>query len=103
MGVHALVVGKCPPCLNRAAYQPSLHLLSGNLQSPAQDWIRSLSRSGRHFYQVRKWLSAVRLRLGPQLPEGIKQYHDAFFEGAFRMQLLVDSVACNKDTLLSLR
>jgi len=98
-----VVVGKCPSCLNCAAHHLSLQLLPGNLQSPAQDQLRSLSRSGRRFYQVPKWLSTVRLRLGPQLCGGIKRYDDALFEGAFGMQLLVHSVPWNQDTFLSLR
>jgi len=45
----------------------------------------------------------VRRRLGTQFHEGIKKYHDALVEDAFHMQLLVDSLWCNKDTLFIFR
>jgi len=36
-------------------------------------------------------------------PHGIKRYQDELPEGAFCMQRPVDSVACNKDSLLFVR
>ena len=103
MGPHEQVVRKCPPHPNRLAYYfLSPHMPPG-LQSPAWDQIHSLSRPDRRFHAVRMWSAAVSLGVQLHTLGGIEHYQDPLFDGAFHMQLSVDTVACDKDTWLSLR
>ena len=90
-------------CLNCLVYHFLSRYMPHGLQSPAQDQIHSLRLANPCFHAVRKQLPAVRLGLQFHRLRAIEQYQDALFEGAFHMQLPVDSVACNKDTVLSLR
>jgi len=84
-----------------------LSFLSGyippGLQSPARDQIHSLSRPDRRFRTFSKQSAAVSLSLHLHGLGEMEQYQDALFNGAFHMQLPVDSIASNKDTWLSLR
>ena len=97
------MVWKCPPHLNLLPYHFLSRYMARGQQFAARDQIHSLRCADGHFHTLGK-LSAV-ASPALQLPGlgAIDQYQDALFEGRFHMQLPVDSVACNKDSWLSLR
>jgi len=103
MSACKLVVRKCAPHRNRIAYHFLSRYMPPGVQSPARDQLHSLSNPDRRFHGVSKWPAAVSPCLQLHGLGGIEQYQDALFEGAFHMQLPVDTVACIKDPWLSLR
>jgi len=103
MGAHEPLVRKGPPHLNCLAHHFLSRYMPSRLQSPAQDQIHSLSRPDRYFHDVCKSSAAVSPARQLHGLREIEQYQDALFECTFHIQLPVDSVACNKDTWLSLR